>query len=66
MCMPGAKPSTPKMPPPPPTRDDEMAGAAALQERLRRQKAGGSQSTILTSPLGSSTPAPVARTTLGG
>ena len=67
MCPPLlGKPKAPKPVAPPPTRDDEAAGAAALQERLKRAKAGGASSTILTSPLGTSAPAPVTRNTLGG
>jgi hypothetical protein len=63
-CFGGGVPTAPASTPPPPQAQDVGVVAARDQERARRRAA--SSNTILTSPLGVTTAAPVALKTLFG
>lgn len=60
------KPKKQKEPDPPPTAKDPDVEAARQEELRRRRKRRGFGSTILTSPLGDSSPANIQRRTLLG
>ena len=65
---PPSPPSPPSLPPPPPPlpqRDDAALKARKEEERLARKRRMGFGKTILTSGLGDTSKAPVARKTLG-
>lgn len=59
-------PAPPPPPPPPPTRDDPQANLDADNERKRRLAAKGRNSTVATSPLGTTETANTGKTLLGG
>ncbi len=65
LFSPPSPPSPPPPPPPPPQRDDAAIKARKEEERLARKRRMGFGKTILTSGLGDTSKAPVARKTLG-